>query len=401
MKNIDSIKKMGINTKIVHGGQRPDKETGSLTTPIYQTSTYVFESAEQAANVFSQQEERYVYTRIHNPTQTQFEQKIALLEGAEEALALASGIAAISTTIFTICSAGDHIVASNQLYSGTYGVLAKNATRLGIEVSLVEAENPDNIKKAVKENTKLVYIETPSNPTIGIIDIEATAEIAHEAGALLMVDNTFQSPYGQNPIAFGADIVAHSATKYINGHGDIIGGVVASTKDIIAKIRFDGLMETSGACLSPFNSWLALRGLKTLGVRVERHCANAFKIAQYLEKNDKVEKVYYPGLVSHPQHEIAKKQMKTFGAMLSFEVKGGVEAGRQLMNNVELCSLAVSLGDTDTLIEHPASMTHAPVSREQRLESGITDGLVRLSVGLEDAEDIIADLEYAFNQIKY
>lgn len=394
------MSKMGYNTKIVHGGQHIDTETGALSTPIYQTSTFVFKNAEQGAARFAGEEEGYIYTRLGNPTEEQLEGKIALLEGAEAGLAVASGITAIAAPIWTICSAGDHIVSADILYGCTYALLSVQCKKFGIEVTFVDAKDPENIRKAMKPNTKLVYIETPANPTLDIIDIEEAAKIAHENNALLMVDNTFMSPYGQRPIELGADIVIHSATKYINGHGDVIAGIVVGKKDFINQVRFIGVKDITGGCISPFNAWLIIRGVKTLGVRMERHCQNAMIVAKYLETHPMVEYVRYPGLESHPQHELAKKQMKNYGAMISFEVKGGVEAGRQLMNNVKLCTLAVSLGDTETLIEHPASMTHSPVPQEDRIKVGITDGLVRISVGLEDPEDIIADLEQAFNSIK-
>lgn len=397
---MENIKNMGYNTKIVHGGQHIDPITGALSTPIYQTSTFVFKNAEQGAARFAGEEAGYIYTRLGNPTQEQLEGKMAILEGAEAALAVSSGMAAIASPIWTICSAGDHIVASDTLYGCTFALLSHQVQKFGIEVTFVDAKNPENIKNAMKENTKIVYIETPANPTLELVDIKKTAEIAHEGNAVLMVDNTFMSPYGQRPLELGADIVIHSATKYINGHGDVIAGIVVGKKEFIDQVRFIGVKDITGGCISPFNAWLLIRGLKTLGVRMERHCENAMKVARYLENHPMVEKVSYPGLENHPQHELAKKQMRNFGAMMSFEVKGGVDAGRQLMNSVKLCTLAVSLGDTETLIEHPASMTHSPVPREERLKAGITDGLVRLSVGLEDPEDIITDLEQAFNCIK-
>lgn len=394
------IEKMGYDTKIVHAGNHIDPVTGALSTPIYQTSTFVFDSAEQGAARFAGEEKGFIYTRLGNPTEEQLEDKIAVLEGAEAGLAVASGIAAIAAPIWTLCSAGDHIVSSDTIYGCTFALLSERAKKFGIEVTFVDAKDPENIRKAMKSNTKLVYIETPANPTLDIIDIEAAAKIAHEHGAQLMVDNTFMSPYGQRPLELGADIVIHSATKYINGHGDVIAGLVVGKKEFIDQVRFVGVKDITGGCISPFNAWLIIRGVKTLGVRMDRHCENAMKVARFLEKHPMVENVAYPGLESHPQYELAKKQMKNFGAMICFEVKGGVDAGRQLMNNVELCSLAVSLGDTETLIEHPASMTHSPVPREDRLKAGITDGLVRLSVGLENPEDIIADLDQAFKKIK-
>lgn len=394
---MENIEKKGLDTKIVHGGNVIDPTTGSLATPIYQTSTFVFNSAEEAADKFAHKDQpgAYIYTRVGNPTQEQLENKIALLEGGEAGLAFSSGMGAITTTILTLCSSGDHIVSTNSIYGSTYAFLSHHCKRFGIETTFVDGTNTNNIRKAMKKNTKIVYIESPSNPVLSLVDIEETAKIAHEYGALLLIDSTFASPYSQRPIELGADIVIHSATKSINGHGDVIAGIIVGKKDILDKIRFDGIMDTTGACLSPFDAWLILRGMKTLGARMRITTSTALKVARFLEKHPKIEKVYYPGLESNPQHELAKKQMDDFGSIVSFEVKGGVEAGRQLMNNVKVCTLAVSLGDAETLIEHPASMTHKQISREERLEAGITDGLVRLSIGLEDPEDIMNDLEQA------
>lgn len=391
--------KMGYNTKLIHAGQRPDPLTGALSTPIYQTSTFVFNNAEQGAARFALQEDGYIYTRLGNPTQAQLEEKMAVLENGEAALAVASGMTAIAAPLWTLCKAGDHIVASDTLYGCTFALLSHAMPRFGIDVTFVDASNPMNIAEAMRPNTKAVYIESPSNPTMTVIDITTSAQIAHDYHAALMVDNTFMSPYCQRPLELGADIVAHSATKYINGHGDVIAGIVIGKKDFIDQVRLVGVKDITGGCISPFNAWLILRGLKTLGVRMERHCDNATKVAAYLDKHPLVEKVSYPGLAYHPQYQLARRQMSKFGAMLSFEVRGGVEAGRTVMNSVKLCSLAVSLGDTETLIQHPASMTHSPVPREERLRAGISDGLVRLSVGLEDAEDIIADLGHALASI--
>ena len=391
---------MGYNTKIVHAGTHCDPLTGALSTPIYQTSTFVFKSAEQGAARFAGEEDGFIYTRLGNPTEQQLEEKIAVLEGGEAAIATASGIGAISAAIWTIVSAGDHIVASDTLYGCTFSLLNEQARKFGIDVTFVDTKNPENIRAAMRPNTKIVYLETPANPTMDITDISESSRIAHEHNALCIVDNTFMSPYGQRPLELGADIVVHSATKYINGHGDVIAGIVVGKKDYFNKVRMVGVKDITGACISPFNAWLIIRGLKTLGVRMDRHCDYAMKVAKFLEGHPMVENVRYPGLESHPQHELAKKQMFKYGAMICFEVKGGVDAGRQLMNNVKLCSLAVSLGDTETLIEHPASMTHSPVPREDRLKAGITDGLVRLSIGLEDAEDIMADIDQALKRIK-
>ncbi|OBU03439.1 methionine gamma-lyase [Morganella psychrotolerans] len=385
----------GYETKIVHAGQQPDPLTGALSTPIYQTSTFVFDSAEQGAARFALEEEGYIYSRLGNPTNAALEEKMRVLENGEAALVTSSGIAAISTTILTMCGQGDHIVASDTLYGCTYALLSHTLPKFGIEVTFVRADNPENIKAAMKPNTKMVYVETPANPTLAMIDLEAAANVAHDGGAMLVVDNTFMSPYCQRPLELGADIVVHSVTKYINGHGDVIGGVIVGPADFLVPARLVGVKDITGGVMSPFNAWLTLRGLKTLHVRMERHCSNAMKVAEYLETNPNITAVFYPGLPSHPQHELAKKQMSGFGGMISFEIKGGIEAGRKVMNSVELCLLAVSLGDTETLIQHPASMTHSPIPAEERLKAGITDGLIRISVGLETAEDIIADLEQA------
>jgi methionine-gamma-lyase len=392
---LEDISNMGYHTKIIHAGQKPDPLTGALSTPIYQTSTFVFNNAEQGAARFAQEESGYIYTRLGNPTQQQLEEKMAVLENGEAALATASGMTAIAASLWTICSSGDHIVAADTLYGCTFALLSHTMPRFGMEVTFVDASNPQNIINAMQSNTKVVYIESPANPTMTIIDITATARIAHDYHALLMVDNTFMSPYCQRPLALGADIVVHSATKYINGHGDVIAGVIVGKKSCMDQVRFIGVKDITGGCISPFNAWLTLRGLKTLGVRMERHCSNALTVAKYLENHPMVEKVNYPGLPSHPQHELAQSQMSNFGAMLSFELTGGLAAGRTVMNNVKLCSLAVSLGDTETLIQHPASMTHSPIPYEERLKAGISDGLIRLSVGLEDTEDIVADLDQA------
>lgn len=388
-------KNAGYNTTIIHAGQSPDPRTGALSTPIYQTSTFVFDTAEQGAARFALEEEGFIYTRLGNPTQQALELKMAALEKAEAAIAVASGMTAIAASLWTLCRSGDHIIAADTLYGCSHALLSHSVPKFGIEVTFVDAADPENIRKAMQPNTKAVYIETPANPTLTIIDIAETAKLVHGYNALLIVDNTFMSPYCQRPLELGADIVVHSATKYINGHGDVIAGVVLGKKDFIDQVRFVGVKDITGGCISPFNAWLTLRGLKTLGVRMERHCNNAMQVAHYLAGHPKIQRVYYPGLKNHPQHQLALTQMFSFGAIISFEVIGGVEAGRLIMNNVTLCALAVSLGDTETLIQHPASMTHSPIPREERLKAGISDGLIRLSVGLEDPEDIIGDLEQA------
>ncbi|SUX82788.1 cystathionine gamma-synthase [Citrobacter koseri] len=358
-------------------------------------------SAEQGAARFALEESGYIYTRLGNPTTDALEKKLAVLERGEAALATASGISAITTTLLTLCEQGDHIVSASAIYGCTHAFLSHSIPKFGIDVSFVNAANPDEIREAIRPETKVVYIETPANPTLSLVDIETVAGIAHQRGVLLVVDNTFMSPYCQQPLLQGADIVVHSVTKYINGHGDVIGGVIVGKQEFIDQARFIGLKDITGGCMSPFNAWLTLRGVKTLGIRMERHCENALKIARFLESHPKITHVWYPGLPSHPQYELGRRQMSLPGGIISFEIAGGQEAGRRMINSVELCLLAVSLGDTETLIQHPASMTHSPVAPEERLKAGITDGLIRLSVGLEDPEDIINDLEHAIRKATF
>lgn len=384
-----------FDTKIVHAGQHPDPSTGSLSTPIFQTSTFVFDNAEQGAARFALEEPGYIYTRLGNPTTDALEQKMAVLEDGEAALATASGISAITTALLTLCQQGDHIVSANAIYGCTHAFLSHSMPKFGITTSFVDATNIAELKATIRPETKVVYIETPANPTLTLVNIEMVAGIAHQHGALLIVDNTFMSPYGQQPLRLGADIVVHSVTKYINGHGDVIGGVIVGKKDFIDQARYVGLKDITGGCMSPFNAWLTLRGVKTLGVRMERHSSNAMKIAQFLESHPAITHVYYPGLLAHPQYDLYKRQMTLPGGVISFEIAGGFESGRRMINAVNLCLLAVSLGDTETLIQHPASMTHSPVPPEERLKAGITDGMIRLSVGLEDPDDIIDDLQQA------
>ncbi|WP_312520052.1 methionine gamma-lyase [Anaerospora sp.] len=388
----------GYDTVIIHAGQSPDPATGALATPIHQTSTFVFASAEQGAARFALEEEGYIYTRLGNPTQQALEVKMAALENAEAALAVASGMTAIAASLWTLCKKGDHIVAAETLYGCTHALLAHSMPKFGIDVTFVDATNLEDISSAMQPNTKVIYLETPANPTLAIIDIAAVSRLAHRHNCKLMVDNTFMSPYCQRPLALGADIVVHSATKYLNGHGDVIAGIVLGKQEFINEVRFIGVKDITGGCISPFNAWLTLRGLKTLGVRMERHCQNALLVARFLAEHPHVENVNYPGLPGHPQHELAKTQMSNYGAMISFEIKGGIEAGRKAMNSVQLCLLAVSLGDTETLIQHPASMTHSPIPYAERIKAGITDGLIRLSVGLEDPKDIILDLDQAIRK---
>ena len=393
------MKKLGLGTTAIHAGTLKNLY-GTLAMPIYQTSTFIFDSAEQGGRRFALEEAGYIYTRLGNPTTTVLENKIAVLEEGEAGVAMSSGMGAISSTLWTVLKAGDHIVTDKTLYGCTFALMNHGLTRFGVEVTFVDTSNLDEVKNAMKKNTRVVYLETPANPNLKIVDLEALSKIAHtNPNTLVIVDNTFATPYMQKPLKLGADIVVHSVTKYINGHGDVIAGLVITNKELADQIRFVGLKDMTGAVLGPQDAYYIIRGMKTFEIRMERHCANAKKVVEFLNKHPKIEKVYYPGLETHPGYEIAKKQMKDFGAMISFELKGGFEAGKTLLNNLKLCSLAVSLGDTETLIQHPASMTHSPYTKEEREAAGITDGLVRLSVGLENVEDIIADLEQGLEKI--
>lgn len=393
------MKKLGLGTTAIHAGTLKNLY-GTLAMPIYQTSTFIFDSAEQGGRRFALEEAGYIYTRLGNPTTTVLENKIAALEEGEAGIAMSSGMGAISSTLWTVLKAGDHVVTDKTLYGCTFALMNHGLTKFGVEVTFVDTSNLDEVKKAMKENTRVVYLETPANPNLKIVDLEGVCKVAHtNPNTLVIVDNTFATPYMQKPLKLGVDVVVHSATKYLNGHGDVIAGLVVTNKELADQIRFVGLKDMTGAVLGPQEAYYIIRGLKTFEIRMERHCKNARTIANFLNKHPKVEKVYYPGLESHPGYEIAKKQMKDFGAMISFELKGGFEAGKTLLNNLKLCSLAVSLGDTETLIQHPASMTHSPYTKEEREAAGITDGLVRLSVGLENVEDIIADLEQGLEKI--
>ncbi len=387
--------KCKTDTVAVHAGTTKNM-FGALATPIYQTSTFMFENAAQGGARFAGKEAGYIYGRLGNPTVAVAERKLAQLEGGEAAAATASGIGAITSTLWTFLSAGDQLIAGQTLYGCTFAFMQHALTRMGVTVTFVDTTDPENVRKAMTDKTKVVYLETPVNPTLAIADIEEISKIAHQKeGVRVIVDNTFCSPICQNPLKHGADIVVHSATKYINGHGDVIAGFAVGTEADINQIKMVGIKDCTGSVLSPFDAFLIIRGLKTLGVRVRQHVANAQKVAEYLENHPKVEKVFYPGLKSFPQYETAKKQMKLPGAMISFEVKGGLKEGIAIMDNVKLCTLAVSLGDCETLIEHAASMTHSTYTPEERKAAGIAENAIRLSVGLEDADDIIADLDQA------
>jgi methionine-gamma-lyase len=386
-----------FDSKCVHAGIE-DYEHGPVIPPIYQTSTFKFESTQQGAALFKGEKEGYIYTRMSNPTVNAMEKAVAELEGGYRALGTASGMAAISTTLFTLLNAGDHIVFSEAVYGPTATLIVNILSRFGIESTPVDGTDPKNIQKALKPNTKVVYVETPGNPTLAITDLEEAGKIAHGHGALFVVDNTFMSPALQKPFEFGADVVVHSMTKFLNGHADVVAGIiVVKNKDDYKKFR--SVLNQLGGVIDPFNAFLVHRGLKTLDIRMKKLSDNAMKIAEFLESHPKVKWVRYPGLKSHPQYEIALKQQKAPGGMISFELEGGFSAGETVMNSVKLCTLAVSLGGVETLIQHPASMTHLSMGQKAREEAGITEGLVRLSVGIENPDDLIDDLRQALDKI--
>lgn len=392
-----NFKNLKFETLCVHGTHYKDPLAGAVSFPIYQTSTFSFKKAKDLADAFEGKKEAYIYTRLGNPTISVLEEKMACLEGGEAALVTASGMSAISTLVFTLVKSGENLICQDTIYGGTYALFKNLMPRLGIEIRFVKATNLDSLKKAINNKTKLIFIETPANPTLEVIDIKEIAKIARKNNIHLCVDNTFATPYLQRPLELGAHSVVHSATKYISGHGDAIGGILIGSKEFIKEAK--NVLKDIGATISPFVAWLLIRGLKTLAVRMERHCFNALKVAQFLENHPKVSKVYYPGLPSHPQHDLACKQMRNFGGMVSFELKGGKEAGEILQNSVKLLTLAVSLGDVDSLIEHPASTTHHSYSPEELKKFGIPEGLVRISVGIENFEDIIDDLAQALDKV--
>jgi methionine-gamma-lyase len=391
------ISKRGLNTKMIHAGQHIDPATGAVATPIYQTSTFAFRDADHGAACFGG-EPGYKYTRLGNPTTEALENNIAELEGACGGLAAATGMAAVNMVYLTFLGVDTHIVATESLYGPSRMVLENEYPRFGVKSSFVDSTDPANVEAAMTDQTKLVYVETPANPTLKMTDIAACAEIAHKHGALLVVDNTFASPYLQNPLQQGADIVLHSMTKFINGHTDVVAGmVVAKDPDVLARLR--KVHYNIGGTMDPHQAWLVLRGVKSLGLRMDRAMENAQKLAVFLENHPKVTWIRYPGLESHPQYELGKRQMRGPGAVMSFGVKGGLESGKTLINNVEVPALAVSLGGIESLIEHPASMTHAGIPVEERLQADITDDLVRIAVGCESYEDIESDMARALDMI--
>ncbi|HNQ60048.1 MAG TPA: aminotransferase class I/II-fold pyridoxal phosphate-dependent enzyme [Bacteroidales bacterium] len=390
-------KELGFNSLLVHAGG-VENGMNSAITPIYQTSTFTFENADHGAACFAGEESGYIYTRLGNPTITDLEKTLAILEKGYGGIATASGMGAVSTIYAGLLGAGEHMVGHEAVYGSSRLIAETIFKRFGVESDWIDTSDLESVEKHIRPNTKLIYLETPANPTMTIVDIAAISQMAHARNIKVCVDNTFCSPYLQNPLELGADVVLHSLTKFINGHADAVGGmIITKTEADYKALRI--VMTNMGPNMDPHQAWLIRRGLKTLALRMERSQANAMKVAEFLENHPKVAWVKYPGLKSHPQYELACKQMRGPGAMISFEVKGGLPAGKIVMDNVKLALLAVSLGGIETLIQHPASMTHSKMSPEARHQAGISDGLIRLSVGIEEAEDIVADLSQALDLI--
>ena len=385
----------GFTTRAIHHAYDPLENGGALTPPLHLTSTFAFETAEAGGEMFAGVREGHIYSRISNPTCDLLEQRIADLEGAEAGLALSSGMGAITSVLWTLLSPGDELIVDKTLYGCTFSFMQHGLAKWGVTITHVDMSEPDNVEAAISDKTRIVYFETPANPNMRLVDMEPVSAIGRKAGATVVVDNTYATPYLSPPIGLGADIVVHSATKYLGGHGDVIAGLVVGKKEQIAEIRLIGMKDMTGAVMSPFNAMLVLRGLKTLNLRMDRHCASAATVAAWLESHPAIGPVYFPGLNSFAQHALASRQMEQPGAMIAFELNGGLEAGIALMNRLQMIQRAVSLGDAETLIQHPASMTHSTYSPQERAEHGISDGLIRLSVGLEDVDDILADLEQA------
>ena len=376
----------GFATRAIHHAYNPLDNGGALTPPLHLTSTFSFESAEAGGEMFAGEREGHIYSRISNPTCDLLEQRIATLEGAEAGLALSSGMGAITAVFWTLLSPGDGC---------TFAFMQHGLAKWGVKITHVDMTDPANLRNAISDTTRVVYFETPANPNMRLVDISKVSKIAHDAGATVVVDNTYATPYLTRPIEHGADIVVHSATKYLGGHGDVVAGLVVGKLEQVTEIRLVGMKDMTGAVMAPFNAMLILRGLKTLALRMDRHCASAAKVADWLEAQPGVGVVHFPGLTSFPQHDVARAQMDQPGAMIAFELDGGIDAGRQMMNRLNMIQRAVSLGDAETLIQHPASMTHSTYTPEERDAHGISDGLIRLSVGLEEVADIIADLDAA------
>ncbi|WP_412073219.1 methionine gamma-lyase [Tritonibacter mobilis] len=387
----------GFATRAIHHAYDPMQNEGALTPPVHLTSTFVFENAEAGGEMFAGEREGHIYSRISNPTCALLEQRIATLEGAEAGLALASGMGAVTAILWTLLSPGDEVIVDKTLYGCTFAYMRHGLSKWGVTITHVDMTDADALRAAISDKTRVVYFETPANPNMRLVDIKLASEIAHSVGARVVVDNTYATPYLTRPIELGADLVLHSATKYLGGHGDVVAGLVAGSAELLTEIRLVGMKDMTGAVMAPFNAMLVMRGMKTLALRMDRHCASAQTVAEWLEAQPGVAKVYFPGLQSFEQHEIAKAQMAQPGGMIAFELEGGMEAGISLMNRLQMIQRAVSLGDAETLIQHPASMTHSTYTPEERAEHGISDGLVRLSVGLEEVSDILDDLHQALS----
>ena len=385
----------GFATRAIHLGHDPRDHQGALTPPLHLTSTFAFDSVEQGGAVFAGQAPGYIYSRISNPTLDLLEQRVAALEGAEAGLALASGMGAITAVMWTFLQPGDEIITDETLYGCTFAFFRHGLARFGITVTHVDLTDPRALANAISPRTRIVYFETPANPNMRLVDIQAVSAIARAAGAKVVVDNTYATPVLTRPVTLGADIVVHSATKYMGGHGDLVGGIAVGSAEDMTQVRMVGMKDMTGAVMAPFTAMLILRGLKTLKLRMQAHCASAMQVARWLADHPAVARVDYPGLESFPQHALAARQMPGFGAMIAFEMKGGFAAGAAMMNRLALIRRAVSLGDAESLIQHPASMTHSTYTPQERAAHGIAEGLVRLSVGLEEVEDILADLEQA------
>lgn len=388
-----------IETQAIHSGRINDEQFGSLATPLYQTSTFIFENAQQGADRFAGEAEGYIYSRLGNPTTRQLEMRVAAMEGMEDAAATATGMGAVSGALLANLSCGDHLISSKAVYGCSFALMNHQLTRWGIEVTFVDMANPAEIEAVIKPNTKVMFLETPVNPNLAVYDLAVIGKIAQQHNIISVVDNTFLTPVLQQPRKYGIDIVVHSATKYLNGHGDVVAGIICGTTEMIMNIKMTVLKDI-GATMSPHDAWLIMRGLKTLPIRMERHCSNAEKIAEFLEAHESVSQVYYPGLKSHPGHKFIGSQMKAAGGVIAFEIKSDLAGGGDFINRMQLFSIAVSLGDAESLIQHPASMTHSPYTQEERLAAGISDSLIRISVGLENVDDLMADLSQSLALVK-
>ncbi|WP_414154210.1 methionine gamma-lyase [Pseudomonas sp. BNK-43-a] len=390
-----TVDKTGFSTRAIHHGYDPQSHGGALVPPVYQNATYAFESVEYGAACFAGEQAGHFYSRISNPTLALLEQRMASLEGGEAGLALASGMGAITSTLWTLLRPGDELIVGDTLYGCTFAFLHHGIGEFGVKVKHVDLNDPAALEAAITSSTRMIYFETPANPNMHLVDIAAVVGVARQHELLVVIDNTYCTPYLQRPLELGADLVVHSATKYLSGHGDITAGLVVGRKALIDRIRLEGLKDMTGAVLSPHDASLLMRGMKTLALRMDRHCSNALRVAQFLERHPQVELIHYPGLPSVAQFGLAQRQMRLPGGMIAFELKGGIQAGRRFMNALQLFRRAVSLGDAESLAQHPASMTHSSYTPEERAQHGISEGLVRLSVGLEDVDDLLADLGQA------